>query len=246
MPVRKIEFTGVASIDPAQLQKAASPMIDKDYDASFVRDFSRGGVAAVYRRHGYLRADFGEPVPLLLTGDPAPNAVSVTIPVTEGNQYSLKEITWSGDSAIPYPELGKILHAQVGSPVNAVQLEHDVLEMVRLYHPKGYLNADANPKLTLDDSAHSAACEIQIRQGDLFHMGKLEIAGLDDAHTRSFEQLSRLRPGEPYNALYWDTYLNEVGRKLPDGWTVSNPVQTIHADTKTVDIRLNFHSVSKP
>jgi outer membrane protein insertion porin family len=241
MPVRKIEFTGVEKVDAAQLQQAATPLINKEYDASFIRDFSRQGVAAVYRQRGYLRADFGEPVPHLLTGDPAANAVSVTIPVSEGEQYRLKEITWSGNSAIPYSELSKTFHVAAGAPVNAVQLEQDALALLLLFHPMGYLNADVNPKPILDDASHLAAYEIQVRQGDLFRLGKLELAGLDEARTKSFQQLSHLRPGDPYNAYYWSIYLQDVVRKLPAGWTVGNPIQTIHADTKTVDVRFNFH-----
>jgi outer membrane protein assembly factor BamA len=228
----------------ALLQDAASPLLNKDYDASYIRDFSRGAVAAVYRQRGYLRAGFGEPAPRLLTEDPTPNAVAVTIPVTEGDQYRLKEIAWSGDSVIPYNELSKSLHVAVGNPLNAVQLEQDVLSLLLLFHPKGYLLADAKSNAVLDDASRSAVYQIQIRQGDLFRLGKLEIAGLDDARASSFQQLSRLRPGDPYDATYWGTYLQEVGRQLPKvapGWIVGNPVQTIHADTKIVDVRFTFH-----
>lgn len=242
MPVRKIEFTGVEKLDAALLQQAASPLLDKDYDASFTRDFSRAGVAAVYRQRGYLRADFGDPVPHLLPGDSTPNAVAVTIPVTEGEQYGLQEIAWSGDSAIPYGELAKSLHVAVGSPLNAVQLEQDIFSMLLLFHPKGYLMADMRPKAILDDASHSVVYQIQIRQGDLYRLGKLEIAGVDDAHARSLEQLSRLRPGDPYDMTYWNRFMQEVGRQLPptaSGWKL-NPQQTIHADTKTVDVRLTL------
>ena len=241
-PVRRVEFTGVEKVDPALLQEAARPLLDKDYDASFIRDFSRGGVAAVYRQRGYLRAEFGDPVPHLLTGDSTPNSVAVTIPVSEGEQYRLKEIAWSGDSAIPYSDLEKSLHAAIGSPLNAVQLEQDVLSLLLLFHPKGYLMADAGAKAILDDASHSAVYQIQIRQGDLYRLGKLEIAGLDDARARSLEQLSRLRPGDPYDATYWNKFVQEVARQLPpttSGWKF-HPEQTIHADTKTVDVRLTF------
>jgi outer membrane protein insertion porin family len=244
IPVRKIEFTGAQKVDAALLQDAARPLLNKDYDASYIRDFSRGAVATVYRQRGYLCAGFGDPVPRLLTEDSTPNAVAVTIPVTEGEQYRLKEIAWSGESAIPYTELAKSLHVAVGDPLNAVQLEQDVLGLLLLFHPKGYLMAGATPKAVLDDASRSTVYQIQIRQGDLFRLGKLTIAGLDDARASSFEQLSRLRPGDPYDATYWGTYLQEVGRNLPrmaPGWIVGNPVQTIHADTKTVDVRFTFH-----
>ena len=241
MPVRKIEFTGVQKVDAAQLQQAATPLIDKDFDASFIHDFSRQGVAAVYRQRGYLRADFGEPVPHLLTADPVANAVSVSIPVAEGEQYRLQEIIWSGESAVPYPQLAKTIHATRGAPVDAVQLQQDALALLLLFHPMGYLNAEVTPKPILDDTHHLATYEMQVRQGDQFRLGKLELAGLDEAQATPLQQLSRLRSGDPYNAYYWSIYLQDVARKLPAGWTVGNPVQTIHPETKTVDVRFNFH-----
>jgi outer membrane protein insertion porin family len=249
IPIRRIEFTGVEKVDIARLQEAASPLLNKDYDASFVRGFSRDAVAAAYRQHGYLRVHFGDPISCLLTGDSIANAVAVTIPITEGEQYTLKEIAWSGDSVIPYTELAKSIHVAVGTPLNAVQLDQDVLSLILLFHPKGYLMADATPHPILDDANHSGIYQIQIRQGEVFRLGKLEIAGLDDARASSFQQLSRLRPGDPYDATYWNTFLQEVARQLPKmapGWMVGNPIQTIHADTKTVDVRFTFHSTGSP
>jgi outer membrane protein assembly factor BamA len=242
LPVRRIEFTGVTKVDQALLQEAARPLMDKDFDPSYIRGFSRGGVAAVYRQRGYLKAGLGDPVPHLIAEDPTPNAVAVIIPVSEGEQYRLKEITWSGESVIPYADLDKTLHAEMGSPVNAVQLEQDVLALILLFHPKGYLMADTESKAILDDATHLAAYQIQIRQGDLYRLGKLEIAGLDEALAGSLERRCQLRPGDPYNSTYWNRFFQEVGRQLPassSGWKL-NPVSTIHADTKTVDVRLVF------
>jgi outer membrane protein insertion porin family len=242
MPVRKIEFTGVEKVRPQLLQEAATPLIGKDYDATFVREFSRKGIAAVYHERGYLRADFGEPVPHLLACDPVPNAVFVSIPVSEGQPYTLKELTWSGESVIPFPDLAKLIHAKVGAPVNSIELEQDSLALLTLYHPKGYLNADVNLKSTLDDAGHLAAYEIQIRQGDLFHIGKIEIKGLDDARTRSFEQLSCLHPGDPFNDSCLQTFGQQMIQKLPHGWMLSPTTLTLHNETKTVDVTFHFHS----
>ena len=50
--------------------------------------------------------------------------------------------------------------------------------------PRATLNADATAKSTFDDASHTASYEIQIRQGDLFRMGKLALTGLDDGQGR--------------------------------------------------------------
>ncbi len=242
LPVRRLEFPGVAKVDVALLQEAAKPLLDKDYDPSFAVDLAHGGILQVYRQRGFLRAAFGQPVPRLMTEDPMPNAVEITIPVTEGEQYRVKEITWSGESAIPYEELGKTLHATVGNPLDAVQLEQDVLGFSLLLHPKGYLKADAMFRPVLDDDAHTAAVQIQVRQGALYRMGKLEIAGLDDALAASLVQRSRLHAGDPYDYTYWSRFVGENQSRLPvndSGWKF-NPLSSINEDTKTVDVKLVF------
>lgn len=81
---------------------------------------------------------------------------------------------------------------------------------------------------------------------DLYRLGKLEVAGLDDALARSLEQLCQLRPGDPYDATYWGRFMQEAVRRLPrttSGWKL-DPHQTIHSDTKTVDVRLTFVPVA--
>jgi outer membrane protein insertion porin family len=242
IPVLKVEFTGVQKVDAALLQEAARPLIGKDFDASFIADFSNRGIAAVYRQRGYLRARFGDPVPQLLKGEGPPNSVLITIPVSEGEQYKLKEIGWTGQTAVPYQDLEKTIRQARGSAVDAVELEQDVLALPMLFHAKGYLTADVAMKPILDDATHTAVYQMQIHQGDLYRMGKLEIAGLDDTHARSIEKACRLHTGDPYQPGYWNTLIQQVGPTLPpnaSGWK-AGAQQAIHADTKTVDVTLTF------
>ncbi len=102
LPIQKVDFTGVARVDPALLQEAARPLLNQDYDASFIRAFSQNGVGSVYRQRGYLCAQFGEPVPHLAMAEAASNSVSVSLPVSEGDEYRLEELTWAGESVFPY------------------------------------------------------------------------------------------------------------------------------------------------
>jgi outer membrane protein insertion porin family len=242
IPVLKVAFTGVQKIDPALLQEAAGPLMGKDFDASFIEDFSNRSIGSVYRQRGYLRARFGAPVPQLLKGEGPPNSVLVTIPVREGEQYRLKEIAWLGQSVIPYTDLEKSIRLAPGSVVDAVQLEQDVLALAMPFHAKGYLMADVKTKAILDDDAHTAVYQMLINQGDLFTLGKLEIAGLDDAHVRLIENLCRLHTGDPYERSYLTTLIQQASRSLPAnawGWKVVTQ-ETMHADTKTVDVKLTF------
>ena len=242
IPVLRVVFTGVQKVDPALLQAAALPLIGKDYDASYILGFSSGGVGSVYRQRGYLKAQFGYPVPELLKGEGPPNSVLVTIPVSEGELYKLKEISWSGQTAIPYEDLARTIKQKPDTAVDALQLEQDVLALPMLFHAKGYLDADAGMTPSLDESAHTAAYQIQINQGALYRLGKLEIAGLDDGHTRSLEKMCRIHSGDAYEPGYWNSLIQEAFPSLPrtaSGWKASAK-PTVHSDTKTVDVVLIF------
>lgn len=242
LPIKKVEFSGVKGMDVSLLQQAADPLLNQNYDASFVHSFSQGALRRVYRRHGYLLAKFGAPVPHLLSGNAASDAVEVTIPVSEGEQYDLKAIKWSGQSTIPYTKLAKMLHLPVGRPVNAVKLNEEVLGMLPLYHNRGYFVANVTPMAVLDTKTHTAVYQIQIHQGALYRMGALEIAGVDASHARSIERLCRLRRGDPYRADYWKKFLKRAFHHLPpssSGWRVRT-VQKVQDNTKTVNVRLIF------
>ena len=242
IPVAKVEFQGVQKVDEALLQQAAQPLLSMNYGTGLIGDFSRGTLSAVYRKRGYLRAAFGEPIPRLLSASSTPNSVAVTIPVTEGDQYRLSEIAWSGESVIPYTDLVKLLHHTLGSPVNAVQLDQDLFAVAAEFRTKGYLMAEAKGDAIFDDSAHSAIYSVQILQGDLYRLGKLEISGLDAALAQTLVQRSRLKPGDPYDRTYWPIFQRENIDLLPrttPAWRLQ-PHETIHQDTKTVDVLLTF------
>ena len=242
IPVRRIEFKGVEKVDPALLQEAARPLIDKDFDASFIKSFSYGGIGRVYQQRGYLKAKFGDPVPELLKGVDPPNSVLVTIPVNEGEQYRLKAIEWTGESVIPYGDLAKSIQSPVGEPVDALRLEQDVLALPMLFHPKGYLLAEVRPTATVDDAGLTATYEMRVIQGDLYRLGKLEIAGLDEARVRMLLGACRMHTGDPYDRTYWNKFFQETSRHLPpnaSGWRVRSQ-ENIQHETNTVDVTLIY------
>jgi len=102
--------------------------------------------------------------------------------------------------------------------------------------------ADLRMKPVLDESTHTAAYQLQIKQGDLYRLGKLEITSLDDAHVRSVEKMCRLHTGGPCEPGYWNMLMQEAIPILPrnaSGWK-ARARPTIHSDTQTVDVILTF------
>lgn len=242
IPIQKVEFSGVKQIRVSLLEAAARPLLNQNYDATFIQSFSHGTLREVYLQDGYLEAKFGPPVAQLLPASTTPNAVAVTIPVSEGEQFNLKGIAWAGQSAIPYSKLAKSLPVRTGRPLNELRLQQEALTLPPLFHRIGYIMANVTSKPILDEASHTAVYQIQIEQGDLYRMGTLEIDGVDPSHAEILKGICQLHSGEPFLADYWNTFVKKAfGHlpRLPSGWKARTAIKA-NADTKTVNVRVIF------
>lgn len=240
LTVQQVEFSGAQAVEPIALIAVIQPLLGTDYDQGFVREFIPRNVGPLFWRLGYLKVAFGVPRVELLTG--SSQDLSVTIPVTEGDRYNLQEILWSGNALIPSPELAGHLHVMPGQPADVIQLGKDLEEIKDLYAAKGYLTARTSFRPAFDDLSKSVTFDVQIHEGDLYSMGKLEIGGIDPSRAEALIESCELAAGQPYNRSYWSTFISKSGRLLPasrTGWKTSIKENT-NTDSKTVDVMLTF------
>ena len=53
--------------------------------------------------------------------------VTIDVSVNEGDQYRLAGFSWSGNTLIPSDELSKRITVKTGDPVDALQLDRDLV-----------------------------------------------------------------------------------------------------------------------
>ncbi|MBI4167096.1 MAG: hypothetical protein HY508_15325 [Acidobacteria bacterium] len=238
--IQQVEFSGAQAVEPTALIAAIQPLLGADYDQTFVREFVRRNVTPLYARRGYLKVAFAAPRASVLAG--SSQEVAVTIAIAEGDPYNLGEVHWEGNLVFPSGELAGHIHVLPAQPADTVQVEKDLEEIQTLYNTKGYLAAQLNFKPAFDDRARTVALDVQVREGDLYTMGKLEIAGVDPERAEALKKTSELLPGQPYSRAYWSTFISKSGRLLPASrtpWKASQK-EDVHPDTKTVDVTLTF------
>ena len=242
LAIQQVKFHGAHAVDAASLAAAVEPLLNTDYDQTFVREFTLLNIGPLFWRLGYLKVEFSAPRPEVIGGSGDSQDLAVTIPVEEGDQYQLREIIWTGNSAIPAAELAKHPHVTPNGPADTVQFQKDLEEIQSLYEKRGFITAAVRSKTAFDDSAKSVVFEIQVREGDLYSMGKLEIAGIDEIRATALERTRELLPGQPYDRSYWSQFISKSGRLLPAhraGWKAGKS-ERINADSKTVDVTLTF------
>lgn len=242
IPVQKLEFSGAPKGNLSQLKEIFHPLLHQNYDARAIENMSNKALGQLYLEHGYLQAKVGPPVVRVLPGSSQPNSVAVTIPVSAGEQFKLKGIAWAGQSAIPYKKLAGSLHARVGRPLNEAALQQEALGLNHLFHRIGYVRADISPKPLLHPATHTVVYQIKIEQGPLYHMGALQIAGVDSSHARALQRMCPLHSGDAFNTDVWKKFLKKAFNHLPPsstGWKVQQAMK-FNDSQQTVNVRLTF------
>jgi len=130
---------------------------------------------------------------------------------------------------------------QPGQPANAVQLTQDLDAVPKLYGTRGYMAASAHPVAQMDDAQSTVSYQLQVKEGDLYHMGELEIVGLDSRTMYRVLDEWKLRGGDAYDSSYAQRFLSgSVKGLLPMGdWDLKTR-ESLNERDKTVDVTLRF------
>lgn len=246
--VRNITFTGPGDAELPALETAAQRLPERQYSRTRMDLLVQRQLLPVYFARGYLKAAFGPPQPKPIK-DAAPEEdgprnqtfVDVAFAVTPGTQYRLKAIEWSGNHEFPTEQLQKMVHAELGQPVNTVRLSENLRDIQTLYGSRGFLKAAIKPEAQFDDAGATATIRIDVKEDFAYHMGELEFRGLDNSLAAKLRNLWKIRPGEVYDATYLSEYLAAAQKLLPPAldWDVT-PHVTANVREKTVDVDLIY------
>jgi outer membrane protein assembly factor BamA len=238
--VRNTDFPGAASAEIPALQAAAKNLAAQEYRRSAMRPHEKLDLMPVYLSRGYLKAHFSDSQPKVVEDGPR-TVVDVSFPVVPGIQYRVSRVQWAGESAFPAEKLQALIHLNEGEPANAVQLQNDLESVQKLYRTKGYLMADVRAHPALDDSAATVAYALTVFEGDVFHMGELQVDGIDAKAASELAAQWQIKKGDVYD----DSYLGRFFQVMYHDIGVSRsysvvPKQTVNQQEKTVTVALHF------
>ncbi len=237
--VRAVKFAGAPASETADLEKATKPLLEMPFQRATAETFTRYNFRPVLLHKGYLKAKFGEPAATLVANNPKQPVVDVTIPVEPGLQYRLGALRWTGNKAVQTFDLDKLLQVEVGRPADAVELEQDLNAVHELYVANGFLRQYTHAIATFDDSVQVVSYQLRVNEGDQYHLGSVDITGLEPRVRARVREEWKLREGDPYNPNYVKEFLHNARTVLAQG-AITQVEPTIDEKTKTVDVTLVF------
>ena len=242
-----ISFPGAAPDRLSLLQAATKNLIGTTYMKSSLTQQVRQTCLRVYGKLGFLKAQLGAPHTELTRQDPAQPTVAVEVYIQEGDPYVFSAADWTGNQAISAAELMKLIDLKPGIEADSVRLAGDIAAAKDLYGTKGYMNALVKSSATLDGNRHTAVFHLEVHEGSVYHMGKLQTQDLDPRQAELVHRVWELHEGDVYDANYPKVFLKQHPHELQslNGWGAVY-TQTIHDDTLAVDLTLKFQRLDQP
>ena len=237
--IREVAFSGAGEGELPALQTAAERLEGEEFSRAALEELVEKYLLPVYRSRGYLKATISDPQTKVGQSDVKQTEVNVTFRVDPGRQYQLADIQLVGAKVIPAENLREQIRLQAGKPANAVRLEKDLAAIVKLYGTHGYMAASIHPTPVLDDAAATVSYRITVQEGEQYHMGDLDIRGLDSRSTDRLQLKWKLHPGDAYDSSYAGQFAEEARSQLAGEWDVTVH-ETPDAKEKTVDVTLRF------
>lgn len=209
--VKKISFTGNDNIPANALRKVmqqkkrglfswitGSGAYDQDVLSADLVLLRRA-----YTAKGYLDVVIGEPELRELDD----TRVEIVIPVTEGEQYLLGEITLSGATLFPAEDILAGITVRRGDVASSTTIQQ-VTQVARDYYgSRGYIETSVPYRLDPDADASAAAGQpvvnvaMQVREGQLAYIREVRFRGNTKSRDKVLRREVSVFPGEVVNEV---------------------------------------------
>ncbi len=154
-------------------------------------------IADHYLNNGYINIKVGEPAVKL---NEAKTALDVSIGITEGEQYRIGTIGFSGELLDPEAYLRAKLKSEPGTVFNRSILRTDIGVLTDVYGDKGYAFATINPQTRLDNVKKTVDMTFDVDKGELVTIERINISGNPKTRDKVIRREARVTEGGLYNS----------------------------------------------
>jgi len=232
----------------------------KTYDATKL-DEDTERVRSEFQNRGYFKVLVQEPktnihdtghqgfhIPLVQKG--RGKAVDITMPIDEGDKYSLGEITFKNNKAITNTKaLRSLFPIKDGDTFDRSKIAKGLEQLQKAYGQFGYINFTSIPNTTFDEDKKLVFLDIDVDEGKQFYVRRIEFQGNTTTRDKVIRREIVLEEGQVYNQQLWEVSiqrLNQLG--FFDNLKADDPnVTERHLNEKdgTVDLTLKVKEKGK-
>ena len=232
----------------------------KTYDATKL-DEDTERVRAEFQNRGYFKVLVQEPktkihdtghkgfhIPLIQKGPG--KAVDITMPIEEGDKYTLGEITFKNNKAVANTKaLRALFPMKDGDTFDRSKIAKGLENLQKAYGQLGYINFTSIPNTTFDEDKKLVFLDIDVDEGKQFIVRRIEFQGNTTTRDKVIRREIVLEEGQVYNQQLWELSiqrLNQLG--FFDNIKTDDPNVTdrrLNEKEGTVDLTLKVREKGK-
>ncbi len=197
----------------------------RTYDATKL-DEDTERVRNEYQNRGYFKVIVNEPktqihdtghkgthIPLLQSGPG--KAVDITMPIEEGDRYTLGSITFKNNKAVSNVKaLRNLFPIKDGDIFSKDKVAKGLENLRKAYGEQGYINFTSVPETRFDDDKKLIFLDIDVDEGKQFYVRRIEFQGNTTTRDKVIRREIALEEGNIYNSRLWELSLlrlNQLG-----------------------------------
>ncbi|MGC4114203.1 MAG: outer membrane protein assembly factor BamA [Myxococcales bacterium] len=160
----------------------------------FKRDLAN--IQGVYYDRGFIHVKVGQPS-ISLSGDK--RLIYLTVPITEGEQYNIGKIDFSGDLVGKKEDLFRKVSVASGELFNRSKLQRDIMAIADVYYDAGYAYANITPQTTVDADKKIVDLTFDVQKGEQVYIERIEITGNHKTRDKVIRREMRVFEGELFS-----------------------------------------------
>lgn len=202
-------------------------------------EYDGEAIKNAYLDKGFLKVDV-QPAAIEYTPDKL--LVDLTYKVTEGPVYKITAVDIAGNKVMETADLKAKVKSKPGDPLSRKGIGDDIETLTSTYTEQGYAMASTMPDIKTDDEKHEGSITYNLREGDIYKMGRIDIRG--NVNTRDYVIRREIKEyeGDTYNS----THLRRSYQRLMNlnyfDWVKFN--QRPDPITRTVDMDIDVKEKS--
>jgi outer membrane protein insertion porin family len=237
--VGKIKFEGNKNVKSRKLRYAMKNLrpigiphsifleniFARTYDATKL-DEDTERVRNEYQNRGYFKVIVNEPkteihdtghpgghIPLLQSGPG--KAVNITMPIEEGDRYTLGSISFKNNKAVTNVKaLRALFPIRDGEIFSKEKIAKGLENLRKAYGQQGYINFTSVPDTRFDDDKKQIFLDVDVDEGKQFYVRRIEFQGNTTTRDKVIRREIALEEGNIYNSHLWELSLlrlNQLG-----------------------------------
>ena len=275
--VGKIQFTGNHAFSDRKLIRAMRHdrpyqiplyfteinVMSKTYDHDKLIEDIEVGIRGLYQDNGYFKVLVKDPIlenvdtegwkyGIPFAGRTTGKAVNITIPIEEGERYSmgtLKIVSADPDKALSLKvdALKGVFPLHQGDVFSAAKIRKAMEEYTKIYGQYGFIDFVPEPQMEIDDQAKRIDLTMKFDEGKQYYVRRIDFSGNTTTRDKVIRRELLIDEGQLFNKRAWEVSILRLNQLDYFEKLDADKAAEIKRNTKdgTVDILLKLKEKGK-